>query len=268
MSRRSLRSLVPLGGDAQGVLVTVTGVVAIRLALTGVYLSYLKEGMRTPLLVAGIVLSVLGGVTIVRALRQVDSDGQPVVDHGPVDADDGHEGHDHGRAGPPVAWLLVLPLLAILLVAPAPLGAYAASRDSSRTIPVVSGEPAFEPLPAAVDGAVPMSLIEFVTRAYYDADDSLEGVPVRLSGFVVADPEVPDGYQLTRFTLSCCAADGFPIQVAVRGIQGPIPPNDTWVEVTGSWVAPPPGTEVGVGRGAALLFGSAREIDQPENPYE
>lgn len=252
-------------GEAQGVLVAVTGVVAVRLAVTDAYLSYLKEGMRWPLLVAGLVLTVLGLLTIVRAFRTGDgsdagSDAEPHAEDARV--------HEHEHGGPRVAWLLVLPLLAILLVAPAPLGAYAASRESNRTIVVPESNPVFDPLPAVAGSAVPITLSEFITRSYYDENDSLAGVPIRLTGFVVADPEVPDGYQLTRFTLACCAADAFPMQVAVRGVEAPIPANDTWVEVTGTWIEPPPGTEVGVDRGAELELSSAVVVEQPTNPYE
>ena len=244
-------------GDAQGVLVAVTGVVAMRLAVTGSYLSYLKEGMRWPLLAAGLVLTVLGLVTIGRTLRR-----GPDHEHADARAE-----HGHGPGGPRVAWLLVLPLLAILLVAPAPLGAYAASRDSSRTV-AVADTAAFDPLPPPSDGAaVPLTLTEFITRSYYDTGGSLAGVPVRLTGFVMSDPEVPDGYQLTRFTLSCCAADAFPMKVVVRGVEGASPPDDTWLEVTGTWVEPPEGAE-GVERGAEIELASAVPIPQPENPYE
>lgn len=233
--------------DVGGLLVAVTGVVAMRLAITGAYLSYLKEGMRLPLVAAGAVLVVLGGLTIIRALRPGSE----------------HDRDAHG--GPRVAWLLVLPLLAILLVAPAPLGAYAAERDSARSpAPVTSG---FAPLPEPVDGAVELTLTQFLTYSYYDTENSLADVPVRMTGFVVVDPAVRDGYQLTRFTLSCCAADAFPIQVNVRGVLPPIPPNDTWVEVVGTWIEPPPTAE-GVERGAALQIVNSTEIEPPEQTYE
>lgn len=245
--------------EAHGVLVAVTGVVAVRLSVTGAYLSYLKEGMRWPLFAAGVVLTVLGGITILRSLRAPDR-------HDDEDAVVGHEGHGHGPGGPRVGWLLVVPLLAILLVAPAPLGAYAAARDESRVAEVDTSS--FGALPPPTDGALDLTLTHFVQRAYYDEDSTMAGVPVRLSGFVVADASVPDGYLLTRFTLSCCAADAFPIQVEVHGVEGPIPPNDTWLEVTGTWIEPPAGTSVGIERGAALRATSAVQIEQPSNPYE
>jgi uncharacterized repeat protein (TIGR03943 family) len=251
-------------GDLQGLLLTLVGVVTIRLAVTGAYLWYLKEAMRGPLVAAGTVLVVLGLATILRSFRRGSAAPEPNAP-----ADDHHGHHDHGSGAPRVAWLLVLPVLAILLVAPAPLGAYAASRESTRTaLAVPDAEPIFDALPPASRGAVPMSLSEFLTRSYYDEDDSLAGATVRLVGFVVADPELPDGFQLTRFTLACCAADAFPMRVAIHGVDGPIPANDTWVEATGTWIEPPEGTPTGVDRGASLQLASSTIIEQPTNPYE
>jgi uncharacterized repeat protein (TIGR03943 family) len=165
-----------------------------------------------------------------------------------------------------VAWLFLLPILALTLVVPAPLGAAAAAREESRT-PPAPVEPSWPPLPAPVDGAVELTLTEFLSRSYYDASNSLEGVPIRMSGFVVGTPEVPEGFLLTRFALACCAADAFPIQIEVRGLEGPVPANDTWMAVTGHWVAPPEDAE-GVDRGAALEIETATVIDPPQNPYE
>ena len=45
---------------------------------------------------------------------------------------------------------------------------------------------------------------------------------------MVNSEEISDGFLLTRFLVSCCAADGVPIQVAVRGVETAYP-DDTWV---------------------------------------
>ena len=73
-----------------------------------------------------------------------------------------------------------------------------------------------------------MRVFDFVARAISDPAESLNDVPVRLEGLVVNDPEIDDGFRLTRFLVSCCAADGVPIQVAVRGLDTTFE-DDTWV---------------------------------------
>lgn len=212
--------------------------------------------------VAGIVLTTLGLLTILRGVRN----GRGAV--GPASA--GDDSHEHAHS-PRVAWLLLLPLLAILLVAPAPLGADAAGRSDAQAPPSPAADSLFGPLPAPSDGAVELTVTEFLQRALYDDARSLEAVPVRLRGFVVVDPETSDGYLLTRFVLSCCAADGFPIQVAATCIDGPPPPDDTWVEVVGTWDPPAPDTSETDGGGpavAALAAESQTVIDPPAKPYE
>jgi uncharacterized membrane protein YcgQ (UPF0703/DUF1980 family) len=65
-----------------------------------------------------------------------------------------------------------------------------------------------------------MPVAEFVTRAVRDPGRSLDGVRVRLTGFV-APAEDADGYRLTRFVIFCCAADAEALQAVVHG--DPVP---------------------------------------------
>ena len=122
------------------------------------------------------------------------------------------------------------------------------------------------PLPDAVDGVVPLSLGEYAGRALYDPDLSLAGADVQLTGFVSSI--LPDGFVLTRFALSCCAADGTAIDVHVRSDQ-PAPPVDTWVQVTGRWENRD-GHVVGeLTTDPPLLDAqSLLPVTQPEEPYE
>jgi uncharacterized repeat protein (TIGR03943 family) len=266
-----------VNGPTQGVLLAGTGTVVARLAATGAYLNYLKEGMRFPLLAAGLAMVALGTLTLVRALvpdDEIPDDAAPddAAPGDPPDREDhpgGHVHHDHhAHGGPRVAWLLVLPLLGLLLIVPGPLGADAARRDTTAAAPPRAEWSRFAPLAAPRDGAVDLPLGVFLSRAYYDDDDSLGGVPVRLTGFVVADPAIPDGYRLTRYLLTCCAADAMPLQVVVQGLGSPPPADDTWLEVVGTWVPPADPTAEGVDRGAVLAVTSQVEIPPPANPYE
>ncbi len=243
----------------QGALLLAVGGIAIRLGLTSAALNYVKPGIQPLLLVAGVFLVVLGAATVVRAFRgkpdQLDMHGH---------ADHGH-GHQPGH-GPAVAWLLTLPLLALLLIAPPPLGAFAAGRQSDR--PLANTGADFGPLPEPVDGVVPMRNSEYVFRALYDTDRSLEGHTIRLTGFVTPSDEEGIAFQLTRFTIACCAADGQAINVAVRSDQ-PAPPVDTWIELDGKWVERPGHTLGEISQEPPIIQATAfREIPQPKVPYE
>jgi uncharacterized repeat protein (TIGR03943 family) len=264
----------------QGAMLLAVGGVALRLGLTTGALTYVRPGLRPPLAVAGATLCLLGAVAVFRTIR---SEHQRAADEpepaaggapGPAPAGTaaapprGHRqaphGHHHTGAGPAVGWLLLLPLLALLLVAPPPLGAFAAARQSG-AVPVdtTAVHPA---LPDPREGAVELPVSEFVARALYDERGSLEGVRVRLTGFV-SDLDVAGGYQVSRFVVGCCAADGRAVDV-VAADPAPAPGLDSWVELEGV-LRPGPAVVPGAAAAPPVLQVSARRlVDPPEQPYE
>ncbi|HEX6245842.1 MAG TPA: hypothetical protein VFZ61_33185, partial [Polyangiales bacterium] len=62
-----------------------------------------------------------------RGRRRVEREREYVDHDHDHDHDHGH-GHDHGHHEPRVGWLLILPVLGLLLVAPPALGSYAAGQ--------------------------------------------------------------------------------------------------------------------------------------------
>jgi uncharacterized repeat protein (TIGR03943 family) len=120
------------------------------------------------------------------------------------------------------------------------------------------------PLPASVGGAVPLTQGDFIFRALFSGPEFAR-VKVRLVGFVAPDPG-GDGFLLTRFAISCCAADAIPMQVAVRDVPGPIPPSDSWVSVEGTWIPPRHGARDRLP--PVLGATSVRTIEPPVDPYE
>lgn len=264
----------------QGALLLSVGGVALRLGLTDAALSYVRPGLQPLLTVAGTLLCLLGAVSVWRAFAaeraalhtaagddlevERGSEAHSAVAVVAVDDHGGH-GHDHGGTGPAVGWLLVLPLLALLLVAPPPLGAFAAARQSN-VIPVDTTS-VYGPLPPEEGGAVPLTFSNFVYRALYDEERSLRDARVRLTGFV-SDVDAEGGYQLSRFVVGCCAADGRAIDVLLADSEAP-PPLDTWLEVEGTWV-PRAGIEPGEStvEPPVLEVASRRPISAPAQPYE
>ncbi|MDQ4143106.1 MAG: TIGR03943 family protein [Actinomycetota bacterium] len=133
--------------------------------------------------------------------------------------------------------LLVAPLIAVLMVPSAELGSLASDRKSTS-----SG------VSSAAAGLTPESaqLIEdpqFRDVAYAEESDRyaqatgvVEGTEVDLLGFVDEEGGGPAGtFVLTRFYVSCCAADAIPYSVAVDpGTADDEPPTDSWVRVRGS----------------------------------
>ncbi|WP_326672990.1 TIGR03943 family putative permease subunit [Streptomyces canus] len=256
-------------------LLALVGAAVLRISLfSELYLRYVQAGLRPYLVVSGGVLVVLGGVMAV-VRRAADDDRDHADGHEPADghglavghepADDhGHGGdheHDHGVAGPRVAWLLTLPAFALLLFPPPALGSYSAEREAAQQ--AAQGVGTFPALPAG--DPVELTLGEFGSRAIYDSGRSLKGRTVRMTGFVTHGD---DGtWYLTRLHVTCCAADATTSKVEVRGAADGAPPVDTWITVTGTWH---PKGELGTdGAWPPVVDASAvRRVREPADPYE
>jgi uncharacterized repeat protein (TIGR03943 family) len=254
----------------------VASVLLLRLALTDAYLLYVQPAMRPFLIVAGLALAVTTA-TYARAQRRpsppdaaphLDDAGADPVTCGHVDFDPGDDatpsGERHGHSTR-IGWLLALPLAALVAMPMEPLGAFAANRRPA-TLPSTTYQEELAPLPEPVDGAVDMTLGEFVTYAAVDADRQLEDQTVRLTGFVVTPDGASHGeVHLTRFSLSCCAADAWATSVTLHDLPVPVPPDDTWITVEGTWRPDPSGEEPDA---PALDVATVEEIPTPTDPYE
>lgn len=222
---------------AQSVLLMAVGGIAFRLGLSDASLAYIGQGLRPPLAVTGVATLLVA----VHGLFRPDTD----------------DGHGHGSGGPKVGWALMAPLLVLLLVAPDPLGAYAASRQPG--VGYVPEGTEFAPLPDPVGGAVDLDLQRFASRALFDGERSLAGAPVRLAGFVSDDTAPGGGFVLSRFVVGCCAADAAAVHLRVDAAVSP--PVDGWVEVVGVW-DPAPRQEL-----PTVVPESVRPVAEPDVPY-
>jgi uncharacterized repeat protein (TIGR03943 family) len=142
--------------------------------------------------------------------------------------DDGH-GHSHGAARS--AWMLLMPVLAIFLIAPPALGADSVNRAGGRTVASEQRQDQviktkFPALPAG--SVVPMRMADVATRAAWDSTNSLDGRTLELTGFVVHDAA---GVYVARLVITCCAADAMPVKARLVGTEGLT--DDQWITVTG-----------------------------------
>jgi uncharacterized repeat protein (TIGR03943 family) len=230
---------------AQAIVMVLFGGAILRASLTDVYLRYVKESLRPFLIAAGLLLLAAAAMTLYYELRS-----------------GGEDGHGHGHHEPRIGWLLILPALGVLLIAPPALGAYAAGQ-SGTALAAAQVESEFSPLPPG--DPVPLSLMEYATRAVFDQGRTLDGRELRLTGFI---SPAPDGRpMLTRMTVACCAADGRPIKVGLSGMAVDAP-VDTWVHVIGvysSRVEPDPVNRADV---PYLEVTSWQQTTAPRRPYE
>lgn len=226
----------------QGLVLAFLGVVLVRLAVGGDYLSFVTPWMRWPIIVSGVLLIAMAaapalGLTEAKAVEE------------------GHAG-DHGV--PAVTWLLLLPGLVVFTVSPPALGAYLAERRAD-DVPSVSPTSTFSPLPAG--DPVDVELEEFVWRAQVDEGVTLRDRTVRLTGFV---SEGDDGWYVTRMSIACCAADATVVRVQVDG-DTDAPERDSWVQVTGTWT-----TGSGTDRRAVprILPTNVLPVQSPQQTYQ
>jgi uncharacterized repeat protein (TIGR03943 family) len=231
---------------AGGTITVLVGAVLLRLSTTGTYERYVRVGMGTWLTVAGVLVILLGFVTLTRAIARSRS----AAGH------DHEHDHDHEeRVG--VGWLLLAPIAALLLVAPPTLGAYGVGRGA--VVNVREGAPVFDAIPRG-SGPVEMSLLEYGQRSYDHGGTSFNRATVRLTGFVAGN-EQGGGFRLARYQIACCAADATPIVVRVVGTAASLPARDEWVTVTGSFST----------AGADMPVISATRVDAitaPNDPYD
>ena len=105
----------------------------------------------------------------------------------------------------------MVPLAVLLLIAPSPAGAYEAGRAGSALPPAPSSP--YTALPAG--DPVTLSVVDYASRAVFDAGRTLTGHHIQLTGFLTSAPG--GGWYLTRMLVTCCAADAQPIKVGLAG---------------------------------------------------
>ncbi|MFF7967453.1 TIGR03943 family putative permease subunit [Streptomyces sp. NPDC007903] len=224
--------------QAQAAVMFLLGGALLHAGTTDLYLRYVKSGLRPLLLAAGVVL-------VTAALATVRYEWKRAV-----------VGHAHPE--PRVAWLLVLPVLALILIAPPALGSYSAVRTGTALQPPYG----LDPLPAS--DPVRLSVVDYASRAAYSR--TLRGRTVRVTGFLALDAHGTP--YLVRMALNCCAADAQPVKIGLTGQLPPVLRPDAWMEVTGVYAPRVTRDPVNNGVIPYLRVTSARPVATPADPYD
>jgi uncharacterized repeat protein (TIGR03943 family) len=257
-----------MNGRALAILLLLSGGITARICLTGEYVRYVKPGLLPFLAAAAVALVAIGAATlwyefapdqrVGRHSAHRPGPGQEtLLDHGALHDD----GVLHGRGHEPgVAWLLLVPVLALALLAPPALGSDAAVH-SGTALAAPTGD--FPPLPEG--DPAPLTLTDYASRAVFDDGRSIGDRRVRLTGFVIRGAQ--GELFVTRMVLSCCAADARPIKV---GLSGDVPgdlPSDAWVEVIGTYTPHQVVDEINSGIIPFIQASSVTRIAPPTDPY-
>jgi len=247
--------------QAQAVVMLLLGGAVLKASFTDMYLRYVKEGLRPFLIAAGLLLVAAAVMTLWYDVRRPRAGAAHDHAHD-ADHDTGHDDDGHGHHEPRVGWLLILPVLGLLLVAPPALGAFSADQAGS-ILASTQQDSDFPPLP---DGdPAKITVLDYASRAVFDEGRSLGDRKVQLTGFVAKGPDGKP--MLARIILSCCAADGRPIKVGLGGDAPTVAP-DTWVEVVGTYSPQTAKDPVNDATLPYLEVASWRQIPAPKQQYE
>ncbi|MGX1543209.1 TIGR03943 family putative permease subunit [Streptomyces adustus] len=264
---------------AQAAVMFLLGAALLHAGTTDLYLRYVKAGLQPLLLASGAVLIVTALATAwydrratkapataatalvaetARTPAPTATAGTPEEDSA-AEAAHGHD-HTHVHREPRISWLLVLPLLALILVAPPALGSYSASRTGT----ALQQPLAYSPLPAT--GPLRLSVVDYAGRAVYDHGRTLTGRRIQLTGFVALDR---DGTPyLVRMALNCCAADAQPVKVGLTGHIPPVLQPDTWLRITGTYTPRRVKDPVNNGPIPFIEVIAAEPVPVPHDPYD
>lgn len=161
-----------------------------------------------------------------------------------------------------VTLLLALPLLLGTLVPAQPLGASTlAGRGFAPQAPVVAPAGAWQLRDS--EDTRRWNLLEW-SLALTMRGEQLVGQPADVVGFVFHEPGLgPDAFYITRFVITCCAADGAAVGLPVLWADGGTLPADSWVRVYGRIT-----TTTLAGRPLLAIVATRVEpIARPEYPY-
>lgn len=210
------------------------------------------------------LLAAIGFIVVAASYRYRAAPAQP-DEHEQADghAHD-HGGHQHGNLSWAGLLLVVLPVILGLLVPPKPLGAAAMS---NREISVGSVTSATSPKTSQVISR-PASeknvldwLIDFRLAQNPAAFADQEA---KVIGFVYRDERFgSDQFMVSRFAISCCAADAAPLGLVVHWPETGSLASDQWVEVSGRF-------QVGDFDGEQMPILSADKVtatEVPDQPY-
>jgi uncharacterized repeat protein (TIGR03943 family) len=226
----------------------------------GTLFYYISERFAWLTLFAAIGLIVVGASYRYRAGQSYPPDEtEPEHDH-----HHDHAGHQHGSLSWGGLLLVALPVILGLLIPPKPLGAAAMS---NREISVGSVNSTTAPQTSQVISrpAVEKNVLDWLIDFRLAQDPAaFADQEARVIGFVYQDERFGGGqFMVSRFVLSCCAADAAPLGLVVHWPETTALTNDQWVEVSGRF-------QPGEFNGEAmpiLIADKVTPTEVPEQPY-
>jgi putative membrane protein len=254
--------------QAQAAVLFLVGAALLHAGFTNLYLRYVKAGLQPLLLLSGAVLIVTALATAWyewRRTRREKAQAEASTEAHAEDhtEDDAHEGHapgGHVHREPRISWFLILPLFALILVAPPALGSYSAVRTGTAI------QQPYGLLKLPDSNPLTIGLVDYASRAVYDHGRSLGTRQLKVTGFVALDKS--GSPFLVRMALNCCAADAQPVKIALTGKIPPVLQPDTWLEITGTYSPKQTKDPINNRPIPYIQVTQAKPVPTPKDPYD
>jgi putative membrane protein len=244
--------------EAENTLLLLVGIATAMITIGGAFTRYVKPSMLPWLGLTAAVVIGLALVAMAVDIRRGAAHGDH-GDHGDHENPGPHGDHTHRGS---VAWLLLLPIVVLIFIAPPALRPQA----FPPSVTAVSTDVLRREFPPIPDGRAPeVAVPEVMVRAAQDTAGTLDNRLITVVGFTLREA---DGVDLGRVAIVCCAADARLARIHLRGpaaAEAAALPDETWVRVEGTVIT---GSADGDSTSIPTLeVTKVTPIDEPANTY-
>lgn len=207
-----------------------------------------------PLTIIGIIFLAVMAQVVFTEIRRSRKHEQEHPEH--------LHGHDHAPSSISL-WVMLIPLAIGLLIPARPLDSSAFSTKGFNTsAPLVSADSSASIFETESEERNILDWLKLFS--YQDDVAQFVGQKASVVGFVYFDETLTSNqFYVSRFVVSCCAADGFAIAMPVRWDNASALQQDAWVVVEGSIES----IDLNGRRVPLIAADSVQTVGVPDQPY-
>lgn len=205
-----------------------------------------------PLTLFGILFLAILAQTVFAEVRRSRQQADQEHDH--------HHDHEHSPRG---LWVMLIPLLIGILIPARPLDSSAfTSKGLNTNAPLVSADSSAQLFETESEERNILDWLKLFN--YNDNLSQFTGQQASVIGFVYFDEALGENqFYVSRFVVSCCAADGFAIAMPVQWNNVTSLEQDSWVQVKGTIEA----VVIDERNIPMIVAESVQEVSMPQQPY-
>lgn len=209
-----------------------------------------------PLTIFGIAFLAVLAQTVFTDIRRSRKQEQEDLDH------DHHHEHEHAPASGNL-WVMLVPLAIGILIPARPLDSAAFStKGFSTSAPLISSDSSARIFETESEER---NILDWLKLFNFEEDvTQFVGQSASVVGFVYFNDDLEaDQFYVSRFVVSCCAADGFAIAMPVQWGEALTLEQDSWVLVKGSIES----ITLDGNRVPMIVAESVQSVPAPDQPY-